>query len=87
MKPIYAIIAGSLAGALYFSIGERAIPKESNCAYLAPVATDIFAWLGASILMARAVQKNDPVAAFLGSTVMSIHIAQFAAHKTLDQRQ
>lgn len=86
IKPIHASIAGMAAGCAYFYIGERAVPKDSNCAYLAPWTTDLFAWIGGAALMYRGHKTGDPLISFVGSTVASIHVCQYAAHKVIENR-
>ena len=85
MTPAFATTLGLAAGVGYFLEGEKGIPKESNCSYLSPWTTDALAWLGGAILVTRGFKHDDPMTAFIGATVASIHIAQFAAHKVGDR--
>ena len=81
--PGLAAVAGTATAALYFNEGERGIPAESSCTYLAPWTTDAAAWLIGAVLLARGIQQNDPVIAFAGAAVATLHVAQFAAHKVI----
>ena len=53
-----ATLLGLIGGIAYFQISEAGIPKNSNCSYLAPVSTDILAFLGGVILQRKGI-KND----------------------------
>lgn len=86
IKPIHATIARVIAGGAYFLIGESSIPKESNCAYLAPWTTDLLAWVGGAVLIYKGFEHDDSLVAFIGSTVASIHVYQFGAHKAITHR-
>ena len=86
MNPATGTIAGMIIGAAYFAMAERSVPKASNCVYLAPWTTDLFAWLAGAWLVYRGYQHDDPVITLIGSAVASTHVAQFAAHKTLTHR-
>ena len=77
-----AAAAGTAAGAIYFAIGESTIPKEANCTYLAAPLTDVLAWAAGASLMARGMKTRDPWIAFIGGSIVGIHVAQFASHKT-----
>jgi hypothetical protein len=46
INPTYAAIAGAVAGCVYFAHSESSVPTDSNCSYLAPWTTDLFAWIG-----------------------------------------
>ena len=81
MTPAFATTLGLAAGVGYFIEGERGIPKEANCSYLSPWTTDALAWLGGAWLVNRGFKNTDPAVCFVGATVASIHIAQYAAHK------
>ncbi len=72
---------GLVAGAVYFAIGEGAIPRATNCTYLAAPLTDLLAWGAGAWLMARGVEEGDPGLAFFGGALSGIHVSQFAAHK------
>ena len=85
-SPTTGIIAGAIAGCAYFAYSESGVPKESNCSYLAPWTTDLLAWIGGSVLMYRGVKRDDALVAFVGSTVATIHVCQYAAHKVISNR-
>jgi len=72
---------GTAAACAYFSVSERGIPKESNCSYLAPASTDFAAWIIGGLVAWRGVVNDDPLVAFAGATMATIHVCQFAAHK------
>ena len=78
-------IAGSVAGLGYFYTQESGIPKSSNAQYLAPISTDILAWIFGGVVMYKGFQKNDGTLTFIGSSIVSIHLSQFAAHKVLNR--
>jgi hypothetical protein len=80
------IIAGGIAGAVYFNISESGVPKDSNATYLAPISTDILAWGFGALLMWRGIVHQDPAISFVGSAVIGIHVSQFSAHKVLTNR-
>lgn len=83
MTPAVGTILGMIGGAAYFAHSETGIPKTSNCTYLAPWTTDLLAWLAGAYLIYRGFEMQDAGIALMGSIVASIHIAQYAAHKTL----
>ena len=76
-----AAAAGAAAGAVYFAIGESTIPREANCTYLAAPMTDVLAWAAGSSLMASGIKSQNPWIAFIGGSIVGIHVAQYAAHK------
>jgi hypothetical protein len=86
MKPIHATIAGMIAGSAYFALSERDVPKDSNCSYLAPWTTDLIAWVGGALMMYKGFEHDDNLVSFFGSTVASIHVCQYAAHKVIKNR-
>lgn len=73
--------AGVAAGLTYFAIGERGIPTDSNCSYLAPVSTDILALAAGAYLIAAAPAARSAGVAFIGGAIAAVHAAQFAKHK------
>ena len=83
---VIGTLAGGIAGALYFRVEESGVPKESNAQYLAPVSTDILAWAFGAALVWKGYRYDDPVISFVGASVVSIHISQFAAHKVIKNR-
>jgi hypothetical protein len=85
-ESIIGTIAGTVAGAAYFAMGESGVPKESNATYLNPVSTDIAAWVFGAVLVWKGFKYNDGGISFIGSTVISIHVSQFAAHKVIKNR-
>jgi len=87
MSPTVATILGMAAGGAYFFEGERGITADENCSYLSPWTTDALAWIGGAILVYKGHEHNDPLVSFIGSTVASIHVAQFAAHKVLTRAE
>ena len=86
MNQAIPIIAGGIAGAIYFNIGESGIPKDSSATYLAPISTDILAWGFGALLIWRGMEHKDPAITFIGSAVIGIHISQFAGHKIIKNR-
>lgn len=86
LSPATGIAAGTAIGAGYFAISESGVPKESNCTYLAPWTTDFAAWLAGIVLIKKGLDYQDPMITFIGSLVVSIHVAQFAAHKVILNR-
>ena len=81
MSPYLSATLGVIAGIGYFQAGESAIPKDSNCAYLAAPATDVLAGAAGFVLVARGIERDDPTAAFIGSSIATIHAAQYLHHK------
>ena len=81
------IIAGGIAGSLYFALGESGVPKESSATYLSPISTDIIAWGFGALLISRGIKHKDPIVSFIGSTVIAIHVSQFAVHKVITHRE
>jgi hypothetical protein len=77
-----AAAAGTAAGAIYFAIGESAIPRGANCTYLAAPLTDVLAWAAGASLMASGIRDRNPWISFIGGSIVGIHVAQYAAHKT-----
>lgn len=80
------IIAGGIAGALYFNVSESSVPKESDANYLTTPLTDILAWTFGSYLIWRGMIHKDSGVTFIGSAMIGIHMSQFAAHKVLKHR-
>ena len=76
-----ATIMGIMGAFIYFQVGEAAIPKDSNCSYLAPVSTDISALIGGIIVQQKGVEYKDKYLQFIGSAVAFIHVQQFLKHK------
>jgi hypothetical protein len=79
-------LAGGVAGAMYFNLEESDIPKNSNAQYLAPISTDIAAWAFGALLVWKGFKYDDGLVSFIGSSIISIHISQFATHKVIKQR-
>ena len=79
-------VLGLASGMIYFNVGESGVPKESNATYLNPISTDIAAWIFGALLIYKGYRHNDPLIAYIGATVVSIHVSQFAAHKVLKNR-
>ena len=76
-----ATILGIIGGIVYFQIGEAGIPKNSNCSYLAPISTDILAFIGGVILQRKGVKNELKLVELIGTTVTVIHIQQYLKHK------
>jgi hypothetical protein len=76
-----ATLLGLIGGIAYFQISEAGIPKNSNCSYLAPVSTDILAFLGGVILQRKGIKNDLKLVEFIGTTVTIIHIQQYLKHK------
>jgi len=77
-----ATILGIIGGIFYFQIGESGIDKNSNCSYLAPISTDILAFIGGIILQRKGVNNDLKIVELIGTTVTVIHIQQYLKHKT-----
>lgn len=76
-----ATLLGIIGGIAYFQIGEAGIPKNSNCSYLAPISTDILAFIGGVILQRKGVKNELKLVELIGTTVTVIHIQQYLKHK------
>ncbi len=85
-KALWGTLGGTIAGTAYFYLSESGVPKESNASYLSPISTDIIAWGFGALLIYKGYRYKDPTLSFIGSTVISIHISQFAAHKVIVNR-
>lgn len=73
--------AGLVAGQVYFQIGEKGQPVDSNCSYLSPASTDWLAVLAGGLLAWRGIEDNDPLVSAIGAAVLSIHTAQWWHYK------
>ena len=82
-----ATILGIIGGIVYFQIGEAGIPKNSNCSYLAPISTDILAFIGGVILQRKGVKNELKLVELIGTTVTVIHIQQYLKHKQWKEKQ
>jgi len=82
LRAIVGIAAGAVAGSLYFREGERGIPTDASCTYLAPASTDILAGIAAVVLGGYAVYNKSFIPGFVGGAIGSIHTHQFLDHKT-----
>lgn len=83
---IVGTVLGTVAGGLYFWLEESSIPKESNAQYLSPWTTDLLAWICGATLVTQGLRYRDGIITFIGSSIVSIHLAQFAAHKVIQNR-
>lgn len=83
---VIGTLAGGIAGAVYFNIGESGVPKNSNATYLNPILTDVLAWGFGGLMIWKGFEYDDPLICFVGAAVVSIHISQFASHKTITNR-
>lgn len=86
ISPAMGTILGSALGATYFWVYESSIPKTSSCTYMSPWTTDLYAWLTGAWLIHRSSVYNDGILSLIGATIMSLHVAQYAAHKVLVRR-
>lgn len=84
--PVIGALLGSVAGYAYFSLMESGVPKNSNATYLSPISTDLLAWGWGALLVYKGFKYNDPLITFTGSSLISIHVSQFAAHKIIKKR-
>ena len=82
MDPGTGVILGTVLAGGYFAVSESTIPKESNCSYLAPASTDAAAWVAGAVLIALGVRYKDGIITGLGSAIATLHVAQYASHKT-----
>lgn len=85
-KPTIGTIAGLAAGTVYFIVGESGVPKESNATYLNPVSTDVAAWAFGALVILKGYKHRDSLLTFIGASIVSIHVSQFAAHKIIKNR-
>jgi|TARA_R110000851_G_scaffold69937_6_gene156310 hypothetical protein len=76
-----AAALGVASGIGYFQAGESAIPKDSNCSYLAAPVTDALALAAGALLLARGIADDEPAIAFIGTSIATIHAAQYLHHK------
>lgn len=86
MNPSLGIVLGSILGGGYFALQESGVPRESNCQYLAPWTTDLIAWIIGSGLIYKGYKENDWILSAVGSSLATIHVAQFAANKIIKNR-
>ena len=82
-KSIIALASSMIMASTYFIIGESTIPKDSNCVYLSPWTTDLMAWIFGIGVCSYGFKYEEPILIFLGGSVATLHVAQFAAHKVL----
>ena len=81
MSAYLAAALGVASGIGYFQSGESAIPKDSNCSYLAAPVTDALALAAGALLLARGIADDEPAIAFIGTSIATIHAAQYLHHK------
>lgn len=81
MVALLPVALGAIGGSLYFSEGEKGIPTEANCSYLAPVSTDVAALAAGSYLAYRGTSLGEPLVAIIGAAVATVHVRQFLDHK------
>ena len=81
MSAYLAAALGVASGIGYFQAGESAIPKDSNCSYLAAPVTDALALAAGALLLARGIADDEPAIAFIGTSIATIHAAQYLQHK------
>lgn len=77
-----ATLVGIIGGIIYFQIAESGIKKDANCSYLAPISTDILAFIGGIILQRKGIKNDLKIVELIGTTVTVIHIQQYLKHKT-----
>ncbi len=82
-KTIFALTSSMVMASAYFIIGESTIDRDSNCVYLSPWTTDLMAWIFGLGVCYYGFKYSEPILVFLGSSVATLHVAQFAAHKVL----
>ena len=82
LRAILGIAVGAAAGSLYFHEGEKGIPTDANCTYLAPASTDILAGIAAVVLGGYAVYNKSFIPGFVGGAIGAIHTHQYLDHKT-----
>ena len=73
---------GSGAAWLYFQESESSVPADSNCSYLAPASTDLFAALAGAYLGYYGSRNDAPMVSFIGAAVLTIHALQWHHHKS-----
>lgn len=76
-----ATVLGIIGGILYFQIGESGIKKDANCSYLAPISTDVLAFIGGVILQQQGFKNDLKLVEGIGTTITVIHIQQYLKHK------
>jgi hypothetical protein len=81
-----ALATSMVVASIYFSVGESTVPKDSNCNYLSPWTTDLFAWLFGIGVCYYGFKYDEPTLVFMGGSVASIHVAQYSAHKVLERK-
>lgn len=81
-----SIIAGGVSGLLYFNLMENKEARETGYPYLMPISTDILAWLFGAMLIYKGVDLSDNTISFIGSSIVGIHLAKFAAHIVIRNR-
>lgn len=81
MSPYLAAALGVASGIGYFKAGESAIPKDANCSYLAAPVTDALALAAGALLLVKGITDDEPSIAFVGTSIATIHAAQYLHHK------
>ena len=76
------VVAGAGAAWLYFRESESGVPSDSNCSYLAPASTDVFASIAGAYLSYYGVKHKAPLVASIGAAVLTIHVLQWHHHKS-----
>ena len=78
---MYPVLFGVGASIAYFRVSESTVPKDSNCSYLAPISTDIWAIIAGGVLINQGNKNKDELTIFIGSAILGIHTQQMLAHK------
>ncbi len=80
-----ALASSMVTASIYFVIGESNIPTDSKCEYISPWTTDMFAWCFGIGVCYFGYKYEEPLLVFMGGSVATLHVAQFAAHKVLNR--
>lgn len=75
-----AIAIGTLGGVGFYALSEHG-QKEHNRSYTASPATDALAFIGATYVLYRGWQLEEPLLVAIGSTINSIHAMQVVFNK------
>ena len=84
---MFPVIFGIGASIAYFRLSESTVPKDSNCSYLAPISTDIWAIIAGAVLVNQGKKNRDELTSFIGSAILGIHTQQMLAHKLVQREK
>ncbi len=79
---IKCFIISVILGTLYYFNMSLSIPKNLNCSFVANIWTDIFAFIGALIIVYKGVYKyNDCLLCIIGTLIITEHVWQVFFNK------